>query len=105
MCEIKFRGITNELSSPMWVYGDLISNCTDEPRIMTDYYECDVIEINRGYSIIAGERHDFVLRGKVFWEKCGFSFIGPGILSSDFDGARVIGNIYDNPELLEVKSE
>ena len=41
MREIKFRGITNELSSPSWVYGDLISDCIEKPRIMTDYYDCD----------------------------------------------------------------
>jgi len=40
MREIKFRGITNEFSSPRWVYGDLICDCTDEPRIMTDYHDC-----------------------------------------------------------------
>lgn len=40
MREIKFRGITHEFSSPSWVYGDLICDCTDAPRIMTDYHDC-----------------------------------------------------------------
>lgn len=41
MREIKFRGVTHEFSSPRWVYGDLICDCTDEPRIMTEYHDCD----------------------------------------------------------------
>lgn len=41
MREIKFRGLTPEFSSPRWVYGDLICDCTDEPRIMTEYHDYD----------------------------------------------------------------
>lgn len=135
MREIKFRGITNEFSSPRWVYGDLICDCTDEPRIMTDYHDCydpvtwtvdpatvgqftglrdadrreiyegDVIRVCGANGIVVYSEGAFIVR----FEK------GPSLLShcicGDFSNpvrvssCRVIGNVHDNPALMEVEHD
>ena len=122
MREIKFRGRTNEFSSPSWVYGDLICDCTDEPRIMTDYHDCyepvtwtvDPATVGQytGLKDIEGEE---IYEGDIVkvdgwkkptlvdWFDANAQFVIDGSLNLGLRNSfmQVIGNVHDNPELLE----
>lgn len=124
MRKYKFRGKTPD--RVQWVYGSLIiledgdclikeidylRNICPEYRVLPDtvgqftglldadgreIYEGDVIEVNRS---------DFIFHSVVFWYKSwyksGFMHKGPGIFSDSFNNVTVLGNIHDNPSLLE----
>jgi len=128
MREIKFRG---QLISGEWVYGNLnivsltrqhgevtiekghyISNSADcpfayqiRPETVGQYtgledkkgneiYEGDIIEYEEIES--DGRRYPNKDRRKILWRDCGFNMCE---LKIEF--WKVIGNIYENPELLE----
>ena len=126
MREIKFRGFNGE----KWRYGDLIhDSCNGHELIFIDdnvertrhsvdkdtvgqftglldaegreIYEGDVIEVKRGCYVKDGFRTDFIFHSVVFWHKNGFMHKGPGIFSDSFDNVKVIGNVHDNPGLLD----
>ena len=123
MREIKFRGFNGE----KWLYGDLaIDYKTKQATISDDrwwrhpvrfdtvgqftglkdstgkeIYEGDIIEMNRGCYERNGIYTDFIFHAVVCWVKNGFMYKGPGIFGSTFDNVKVIGNVYDNPDLLE----
>lgn len=136
MREIKFRGITNEFSSPRWVYGDLICDCTDEPRIMTDYHDCydpvtwtvdpatvgqftglrdengreiydgDIIEVDGEFIaevVYSGGAYELYTKKEPLGTLSDIAY--EYSLSIFEDGVEktfsVIGNIHDNPGLLE----
>lgn len=135
MREIKFRGVSHEFSSPRWVYGDLICNSTDAPRIMDDYYDCyesttwlvapDTVGQFTGLYDANGREiyeGDIVKRDNTYFhetcptlpktivgvvEWCDGEFIVRGsyklFSSSEKFPITVIGNVHDNPELLEQK--
>lgn len=124
MREIKFRGVTHEFSSPSWVYGDLICNSTDAPRIMDDYHDCyepttwlvdpETVGQFTGLHDANGreiyERDVIKLGNEVYtvsWAKysaCWFVDLknfGPSLFTQYHAGKSiVIGNVHDNPELL-----
>lgn len=127
MREIKFRGVTHEFSSPSWVYGDLICDCTDEPRIMTDYHDCyepvtwtvdpatvgqytglkdsEGEEIYEGDVIRAVTKNPywgFKKNHAVEWDLDGFCLNGePLYYWFNLHDLKVIGNVHDNSDLLE----
>ena len=69
-----------------------------------EIYEGDIIEMNRGCYERDGIHTDFIFHAVVCWVKNGFMYKGPGIFGSTFDNVKVIGNVHDNPELLEVEA-
>lgn len=123
MREIKFRG--KHLNK--WLYGSLHVNESGQPAIATpsafhfrcvdpdtvgqytglldrndkEIYEGDIIEVNRGCCERDGIHFDFIFHAVVFWDKSGFMYKGPGIFSGSFNNVKVIGNVHDNPQLLE----
>ena len=123
MREIKFRG--KHLDK--WLYGSLHMNESGQPAIATpstfhfrcvdpdtvgqytglldrndkEIYEGDIIEVNRGCCERDGIHFDFIFHAVVFWDKSGFMYKGPGIFSGSFNNVKVIGNVHDNPSLLE----
>ena len=123
MREIKFRG--KHLDK--WLYGSLHMNESGQPAIATpsafhfrcvdpdtvgqytglldrndkEIYEGDIIEVNRGCCERDGIHFDFIFHAVVFWDKSGFMYKGPGIFSGSFNNVKVIGNVHDNPALLE----
>jgi len=66
-----------------------------------EIYEGDIIEVNRGCCERDGIHFDFIFHAVVFWDKSGFMYKGPGIFSGSFNNVKVIGNVHDNPSLLE----
>ena len=70
-----------------------------------EIFEGDIIEENRGYCVKDGIRTDFIFHSVVFWYKSGFMHKGPGIFSDSFDNVKIIGNVHDNPDLLEVEHD
>ena len=66
-----------------------------------EIYEGDILEMNRGCCEKNGVRTDFIFHSVVFWYKSGFMHKGPGIFSGSFNNVKVIGNVHDNPSLLE----
>ena len=123
MREIKFRG--KHLDK--WLYGSLHMNESGQPAIATpsafhfrcvdpdtvgqytglldrndkEIYEGDIIEVNRGCCERDGIHFDFIFHAVVFCDKSGFMYKGPGIFSGSFNNVKVIGNVHDNPSLLE----
>lgn len=136
MREIKFRGVTHELSSPSWIYGDLICNSTDAPRIMDDYHDCyepttwlvdpetvgqfTGLKDCKGREIYEGDIVKVVSYGEESFHVVKYmidldypAFDLEPALDGDFNSLgyclididtkiTVIGNIYDNPELLRL---
>lgn len=57
-------------------------------------FEGDIVEINNRRYTVSFEKGCWVILGKVeFWD----------FLQTNVKSCKVIGNIYDNPELLEVR--
>lgn len=129
MREIEFRG--KDIETGKWAFGDLHTLC-DKPHIHTEkskfpyagkrsfvipetigqftglldkngkkIYEGDILEVNYAYEESYLE---------VRFVRGVFAFLWNGDLDDEFpcnapthEWARVVGNIYDNPELLENK--
>jgi uncharacterized phage protein (TIGR01671 family) len=131
MREIKFRGLNGE----KWLYGDLdIDYKTKQATISDDrwwrhpvrfdtvgqftglkdsngkeIYEGDIVEISPQFSAKQGLKRKFHLSAVVRWDErlARFVVISKEILNSipDSECVSVIGNIYDNPSLLEAKGD
>lgn len=128
MRQIKFRG--KDLNTGEWVYGDLEIHRKDSRRLIHSYnadgdynrqydvdeetigqftglhdkngkdiYEGDIICFVDGQKRVNGEwidnKHIYVV------EYSGAAFSGVAGLSEVMDAVEVIGNIFDNPELLK----
>ena len=128
MREIKFRG--KDLNTGEWVYGDLEIHRKDPRRLIHSYnddgdynrqydvdeetigqftglqdkngkdiYEGDIICFVDGLKRVNGEwidnKHIYVV------EYSGAAFSGVAGLSEVMDAVEVIGNIYDDPDLLK----
>jgi len=133
MRTIKFRGF-DAIGEKGWVYGDLVHNQRVtttglQPRVMVGGYE--VIEDTvgqftgltdkNGKEIYEGDIVQGFYKGRykeqklvcvIGWDKDNACFyIHPQVESDDEDGLlsepdemEVIGNIHDNPELIEQKA-
>jgi len=99
MREIKFRGKTNQGN---WIYGDLIHSLNNKVYEGKEIYEEDIVQKTSIEYDYKGNEHKTEWLGVVKYITP--KFIYKGVDSFYLAGTRpfkVIGNIYDNPELLE----
>lgn len=125
MRKIIFRGKEKDTPyGPLWRYGDLTHNfnavlvaghVVDDETVGQytglkgsngkEIYEGDIVEISHQFSAKQGLKRKFHLPAVVRWDerRARFVVISKEILDSipDSECVSVIGNIYDNPELLE----
>lgn len=124
MRQIKFRG-RDAVGGKGWVYGDLVHNKKVtrtglEPRVMVGGYEVDEESIGQYVGLkdkngkeiyegdiiaVAGVSHQ---RIEVRFVRGVFAFLWNGDLDDEcpcnaptYEWAEVVGNIYDNPELIK----
>lgn len=106
MRTIKFRGKTD---TGEWAYG-LIPETFGQFTGLFDIngkeiYEGDIISFADGYATESGYCEGWGCVGEVFWDKEEAAFCVTGRYSCESYEAladcKVIGNIYDTPELLE----
>lgn len=116
MRTIKFRALKDDMSDFRFVYGNLIYDHKDNPRIQEDRNEPTFTTCIKGTErqftglhdkngkeiyegdIIKGETRNFTVK---FEEGMFTTDVGKYILNGDYE---VIGNIHENPELLETNS-
>lgn len=130
MREIKFRG-RGAPRGKQWFYGDLDTHTSgvcilDNDTLHTvisetvgqftglldadgrEIYEGDIVEILPQFSAKQGLKRKFHLPAVVRWDerRARFVVISKEILDSipDSECVSVIGNVHDNPELLEVEA-
>ena len=101
MRQIKFRA--QDIASNKWLYGDLRHHkhdvCIFDAGGTKDIYEGDILEVN-----YADEDNYLEVR----FVRGVFAFLWNGDLDDEFpcnapthEWAKVIGNIYDDPELIK----
>lgn len=128
MREIEFRG--KDLKTGNWVYGDLLSNTPDgKCYIQPKDYFMDPIEVDKetiGQYTGLKDNHnnrlyenDFVIFHKDYFRLIKYSDVMAGYISmyklkkqfypgceiNHYDDFEVVGNIFDNPELLEAEND
>lgn len=131
MREIKFRGYSNiQMLGSQWIYGNLYINYDDKLAYIDDQpvyfdsvgqytdlkdkhgkaiYKTDIIEFNDFWDEISGgHKEGNIRRGIVGYLGSGFRVTCHEEYEEDLfllkinDGElKVVGNIYENPELLE----
>lgn len=120
MREIKFRG--KRLNDGEWVEGNFVKGCIDDFAYIVEFGNKDLcrnyVEVipetvgqytgfddKNGKKVFEGD----ILKAEIWWEQGGCyphtetRFIEatfPNMYKNHFEKFEVVGNIYDNPELL-----
>jgi len=123
MREILFRGKRKDNGE--WVFGGFTNDAADNPRITTKtsdgfglvFHEVIPETVGeytglldcKGQKIFEGDilrvDHQGIYIGSVHYKEAQFFGAGDYLQNAVDHGAIVIGNIHDNPELLEVNNE
>lgn len=114
-----FRGKRSDTGE--WVEWNMITGIPHDVHILDNTIcQCTGVEDKNGKLIFENdileghfddESLEDIIRTKVVWEKSGFVTIEPGSIDKESldefttENYEVIGNIFDNPELLEDENE